>query len=60
MTSKYRGVYYEADRRKWRVELTYRGTRYRLGRFDCENQAARAYNAKAAEFGMVQNVVEKE
>lgn len=47
-TSKFKGVYWESDRGKWTASLKNR----RLGRFDDEVQAAKAYNEAAEkEFG---------
>ena len=46
-TSKYKGVCW--DRNKWRARIRYKGKVYNLGRFDNEEAAARAYDAKALE-----------
>jgi hypothetical protein len=48
-TSRYRGVHWEADRRKWRAVIYHMGRRVRLGRYDTEIEAARAYDEKARE-----------
>ena len=48
-SSKYVGVYYEKKRKKWVAEIGYLKKRYRLGYFDEEIAAARAYDEKAIE-----------
>ena len=48
-TSKYKGVYWEEARRKWRVRIMLNGKRYHLGHFDDEKDAAQSYNTKARE-----------
>lgn len=48
-TSKYKGLHWDIVTRKWRVEITKDGKRYKLGRFKCEIEAAKAYNTKALE-----------
>lgn len=48
-SSRYKGVHWDSDRQKWRVQIGSRDNRQRLGRFDDENEAARVYNAKARE-----------
>lgn len=48
-TSKYKGVYRPAKSKKWWAKITAEGKRMVLGQFDSEQEAARAYNAKAKE-----------
>jgi hypothetical protein len=45
-TSRFRGVYL-GSMSKWVAEICHAGTRYRLGTFDSQEQAARAYDAAA-------------
>lgn len=45
--SKYLGVSFEKDRKKWCAKLTKDGVCYRLGRFISEHKAALAYNEAA-------------
>lgn len=46
-SSKYQGVYWEKKRKKWRAGICYNYKVMRLGDFDNEIEAARAYNDKA-------------
>lgn len=46
-TSKFKGVHLDANR--WRAEITYKNKRYRLGRFNTQEEAANAYVIKAKE-----------
>lgn len=46
-SSKYKGVTW--DRNKWKARIAYRGILYDLGRFDKEEDAAKAYDNKARE-----------
>jgi hypothetical protein len=48
-SSMYKGVSWEKQRRKWRVQITSNGDHYRLGRFTDERAAAEAYDRKARE-----------
>lgn len=48
-TSRYKGVYWDRSKMKWRAELVFKEKRYRLGYFKSENLAARCYNEKAIE-----------
>jgi len=48
-TSSYKGVYYEKNTMKWRVQIIVNKKRYRLGRYKNELQAARIYDQKARE-----------
>mmetsp|Transcript_30542 Transcript_30542/g.58865 ORF Transcript_30542/g.58865 Transcript_30542/m.58865 type:complete len:390 (-) Transcript_30542:1721-2890(-) len=55
--SKYKGVHQERD--WWVARITLRGKTYRLGKFDSEEAAARAYNKKAAEWNRRLNAFPK-
>lgn len=46
-TSQYRGVHFCERRDKWTAELMVKGKRFRLGGFDTEIEAAKAYDAAA-------------
>lgn len=46
-TSKYLGVAFEKDRQKWTARIRKNGVGYRLGSFDTELDAAKAYNDAA-------------
>lgn len=48
-TSKYKGVSYASDRDKWRSSISYQNKRIRIGDYDSEIEAAKAYNQKAIE-----------
>ena len=48
-TSKYKGVHWRKDIKKWRSRITINMKRICLGTFDSEIKAAKAYNAKAKE-----------
>lgn len=50
-TSPYRGVYKSPNKGKWRSEIKFKGTRFYLGSFNSENEAAHAFNRKASELG---------
>lgn len=47
--SHFLGVGAVRDRQRWNAEICYCGIRYRLGQYDTEESAARAYDAKAKE-----------
>jgi hypothetical protein len=43
-SSKYRGVSWYNSRNKWKAEIYYDGKRHRLGSFEDEEEAAKAYD----------------
>lgn len=48
-SSKYKGVCWRKDTKKWKVEVQYKGKGYNLGCFDDEVEAAKTYDIKAKE-----------
>lgn len=48
-TSKYKGVSWDKDRKKWLARIYHLGKTYHIGRYNTENDAAIAYNNKARE-----------
>ena len=48
-TSKYKGVYRQAKRKKWFAQICVNGKSKHLGSFENELEAAKAYNAAALE-----------
>lgn len=48
-SSKYKGVHWEKKRKEWRARIKYKGRSIHIGRFETEEEAARAYDAKAKE-----------
>lgn len=46
-TSRFKGVYWEKDDSRWVASITFEGALQRLGAFDDEEEAARAYDAAA-------------
>jgi hypothetical protein len=48
-TSKYKGVSYRKDHKKWEARITYKLQRIHIGYYDTEEQAAIAYNGRAKE-----------
>lgn len=49
VTSQYRGVSFEDWTKRWKAQLSFGGKNFNLGRFDSQEAAARAYDAKARE-----------
>jgi len=47
--SQYKGVVWEKSHNKWKAQIGLDGTSTNLGRFDSEEDAARAYDAAASE-----------
>jgi hypothetical protein len=46
-TSKYKGVYFDKERKKWIAKLKVNYRNVWIGRFDTEKEAAKAYNTQA-------------
>jgi len=49
VSSKFKGVSWNRHNKKWRAQIQHCGSGIHLGRFKDETEAARAYDAKAAE-----------
>lgn len=46
-SSKFKGVSWEAWTGRWKAQIMFGGKQINLGRYDTEEEAAKAYNAKA-------------
>lgn len=50
-TSRYKGVHFDARRKQWAAQIMRRGKKRFIGRFDTEEDAARAYAETAVRLG---------
>ena len=48
-TGRFKGVHFQSNRGKFRARIEKDGTKYNLGSFLTDEEAARAYNTKAIE-----------
>lgn len=49
-TSSFKGVAWDREQKKWRAQITINGKPKKIGRFEHEEEAARAYNEVAKEY----------
>jgi hypothetical protein len=47
-SSKYKGVFWDKKNNKWKASIKVYGKNFHLGRFECEEDAALAYNVAAS------------
>lgn len=52
VSSKYKGVYWDKQRNKWASEITVKGKKKYLGRFNCETAAFLAYQAELSKISV--------
>ena len=57
VTSRYIGVSYKTEIKRWRAQIQKNKKIYNLGSFKTEKQAAVAYNKKAKELGRSLNII---
>ena len=55
--SRYRGVTWHVNNKKWHAQIKVNGKVEFLGVFDDDKEAARVYNTRAAELGRQQNTI---
>jgi hypothetical protein len=42
-SSKYRGVYFDIEAKKWKAQVTFKNKKYTAGRYDTEEEAYQSY-----------------
>lgn len=48
-TSRYKGVYWKKQNKKWQAQISFNGKSHYLGLFDCPKEASEVYEEKAKE-----------